>query len=99
MTREPDISSTSDQEAKALQKRDMKRFVLVMIAFTIGMAIMLFYEVSAWWIWYLYFIVWTVIEVRIAKNIKLKWWHWVLIVIAILVVDLIVLELVDYLKA
>jgi len=80
------------------QKKEIKLFVLVMIAFTIGMAILLFYDVSAWWIWYIYFVVWTLIEVKIAKNIKLKWWHWVLIILAIISFDWIVLELIEYIK-
>jgi hypothetical protein len=76
----------------------MKRFVVVMIVFTIGMAVLLFYEVSAWWIWYIYFAIWTLIEIKIAKNIKLKWWHWVIIIAAIISIDWMVLEFVEFIK-
>ena len=69
-----------------------------MIVFTLGMALMLFYEVSAWWVWYIYFAIWTLIEYKIAKNIGLKWWHWILIISAIVLVDWAVLELIEYVK-
>jgi hypothetical protein len=81
-----------------MQKKDMKRFDFVMNVFTIGMALLLFYDVSTWWIWYIYFAVWTLIEIKIAKNIKLKWWHWGLIITVILLIDWLVLELIEYVK-
>lgn len=80
------------------QNKAMKRFAFVMIVFTIGMALLLLYDVSAWWIWYIYFAVWTLVEYKIAKKINLKWWHWVLIIIAILLIDWLVLELIEYFK-
>lgn len=86
------------EDPDSIRKSDMKRFVIVMLVFTIGMAILLFYDVSAWWIWYIYFAVWTWIEYRIAKNIKLKWWHWALIIVAILAIDLILLEIIEMMK-
>lgn len=73
-------------------------FIYVMIAFTIGMGLLLFYDVSAWWIWYIYFMIWTLIEYKIAKNIKLKWWHWSIIILGIISTDWIVVELIDYIK-
>ena len=88
----------ADKDSKELQKKEIKLFIFVMVAFTIGMAFLLFYDVSAWWIWYIYFIIWTLIEVKIAKNIKLKWWHWVIIIAVIISIDWIVLELIEYVK-
>lgn len=76
------------------QSNEIKLFIIFMIVFTTGMAIMLIYDVSAWWIWYIYFAVWTLIEFRIARNIKLKWWWWVLIIIGVLLVDFLVIEFV-----
>ncbi len=87
-----------DKDIEVRQKKEVKLFVIVMVIFTIGMAILLFYDVRAWWIWYIYFAVWTLIEWKIAKNIKLKWWHWTLIILAILSIDWIVLELIEYIK-
>lgn len=83
---------------ESTQRKEVRLFVIVMIVFTIGMAILLFYEVSTWWFWYIYFAVWTWIEFKIAKNIKLKWWHWVLIILAIISIDWVVLELVERIK-
>jgi len=91
-------SEPSETKFNATQKRDVKRFVYVMVIFTIGMALLLFFEVGAWYIWYIYFAVWTLIEYRIAKNIKLKWWHWILIITAIVLVDILVLEFVEFIK-
>lgn len=82
----------------SFKRKDVRLFVLIMVVFTLGMALLLFYEVSAWWIWYIYFAVWTILEIRVAKNINLKWWHWALIIVAILSIDWIVLEVVDVLK-
>lgn len=89
---------STEKDREALQKKEIRLFVIVMITFTIGMAILLIYDVSAWWIWYIYFAIWTLIEVKIAKNIKLKWWYWVLIILTIISIDWIVLELIEYLK-
>lgn len=98
MKQEEHITKSAEINSDALQKKEIKRFVFVMIVFTIGMALLLFYDVSSWWIWYLYFGIWTLIELKIAKNINLKWWHWVLIITAIIAVDWMVLELIDYVK-
>ena len=84
--------------SEEMQKIEMKRFVLVMIMFTIGMALLLFYDINAWYIWYIYFAIWTLIEYKIAKKINLKWGHWVGIILAIISIDWIVLELIDYFK-
>lgn len=83
---------------ESFKRKDVRLFVLIMVVFTLGMALLLFYEVSAWWIWYIYFAVWTILEIRVAKNISLKWWHWFLIIVAILGIDWIVLEVVEILK-
>lgn len=91
-------TETRNIGSDVMQKKEMKRFIFVMVVFTIGMALLLFYDVSTWWIWYIYFAIWTLIEIRIAKNIKLKWWHWGLIITVILLIDWIVLELIEYVK-
>lgn len=83
---------------KSTHKRDIWLFIIVMIAFTIGMVVLLFYDLSAWWIWYIYFAVWTLIEYKIAKNIALKWWHWILIIFGIIAIDFGIIELIEYLK-
>ena len=75
-------------------KKDIINFSIIMVVFTIGMVIMLIYDVSVWWIWYIYFAVWTIAEVKIAKNMHLKWWHWALIITGILLLDVLIVELV-----
>lgn len=74
-------------------------FIPVMITFTIGMALLPIDDINARWIWYIYFLVWTLIELEIAKNIRLKWWHWALIVLSIFGVNYLVLFLVEYFKS
>jgi hypothetical protein len=65
-------TETMNRGSKEMQKKEIERFVFVMIVFTIGMAVLLLYNVSAWWVWYIYFAVWTLVEYTIAKNINLK---------------------------
>jgi hypothetical protein len=91
-------SPTKEVDVKLLHRKDLKLFVLVMVAFAIGMAILLYFEVSAWWIWYGYFAVWTLVEYKIARNIPLRWWHWLLIIGAIILLDWGVLEIIEYVK-
>ena len=62
------------------------------------MIVMLLLNVSAWWIWYIFFAAWTIIEYKIAKNVPLKWWHWLFIVLIIIMINWGVLELVEYFK-
>lgn len=85
----------TNEDSEGQQKKDIILFLFVMVIFTIGMALLLIYNVSAWWIWYIYLGIWTLIEYKIAKNIKLKWWWWLLIIIMIVLIDLIVLELIE----
>ena len=94
MNQENNKTKNADIDSEALQKKEIKSFVFVMIVFTIGMAILLLNKVSAWWIWYIYFIIWTLVEVKIAKNIKLKWWWWLIIITIIVLIDFLILELV-----
>lgn len=91
-------SEIINKDLEKSHAKELRRFFVVMIAFVIGMACLLFYEVSAWWIWYIYFVIWTVVELRIAKNIKLKWWYWLIIIAIIIAIDFLVLELIEYLK-
>ena len=92
------IESNNNHKSSQRISQDMIWFIIVMIVFTMGMALLLFYDVSAWWIWYIYFVIWTLVEYKIAKNIKLKWWHWLIIITVIISIDWIVLELIDYIK-
>jgi uncharacterized membrane protein len=91
---ENNTTKTTIEDHRTLQKKEIKRFILIMVVFTIGMAILLINKISAWYIWYIYFAIWTLIEVRIAKNIHLKWYWWALIILAIILIDFLVVELV-----
>ncbi len=93
MSQENNQPKTTIEDAEALQRKEIKLFILVMVVFTMGMAILLIYEVSAWYIWYIFFAIWTLLEVRIAKNMKLKWFWWTLIILAIIFIDFLVMEL------
>lgn len=75
-------------------RSEVIKFTVVMIAFIIGMIFLLLYKVRTWWIWAIYITVWTVVEGRIAINMHLKWWHWVLIIGGLSVIDLIIIYLV-----
>jgi len=75
------------------QRKEMILFILVMLVFTSGMIFLIIVDISNWWVWCLYFIIWTHLELKIAKNIKLKWGWWLLIISALLIIDYVVLEL------
>jgi heme/copper-type cytochrome/quinol oxidase subunit 2 len=89
---------SGNQNSKEQQRKEIRLFIIVMLVFTIGMASLLIYDISTWWIWYLYFAIWTLIELKIAKNIRLKWWWWLIIITFIIFIDFAVVELVDYFR-
>lgn len=68
-------------------------FAAVMAGFTVGMAILIVADVTTWWIWYAYLLVWTLVEFRIARDMNLRWWHWILILFGIFVLDWVVVAL------
>ena len=71
------------------------KFIGVMIVFMIGMIVMLINHVYQWWIWLIYLAVWTYAEMKIAQNIHLKWWAWVLIILGLSLIDYIVYQYVN----
>ena len=73
--------------------KDMRNFIIVMIVFTIGMIVMVANHIHEWGIWAIYITIWTLVEGYIAKDFKLKWWVWVLILLGLSVIDAIVLFL------
>ena len=76
-------------------RKDWIKFVLVMIVFIIGMVIMMIYKVKGFWIWTAYVAIWWWVEVIVAKNIHLKWWVWVLILLGLTIIDLIIISLIN----
>lgn len=73
---------------------DWAKFISVMAIFVAGMIVMLVYKVENIWIWGIYIVLWTWLEMRIAKNIRLKWWVWVLILAGLSLLDLLVINLI-----
>ena len=74
-------------------RKEYLNFTLVMLIFTIGMIVMLFYKIENYWIWIAYITAWTWIEMKIAKNIHLKWWVWLLIILGLCGLDLLIIQL------
>ena len=62
-------------------------FATVMAGFTVGMAALIVADVTTWWIWYVYLLVWTLVELRVARDMNLKGWHWILILLGIFALD------------
>ena len=54
-------------------KKDWIKFITVMVIFMIGMIFMIIYKIQNTWLWIGYVTVWTWAEMKIAKNIHLKW--------------------------
>ncbi len=82
-------------ELQKVTWKDWAKFISVMIVFIIGMIIMLIYKIENYWIWTGYIILWTWLEMKIAKNIHLKWWVWVLILLGLSLLDLLIISLIN----
>lgn len=77
---------------KKTSTADWVKFILIMLIFMIGMVAMLIYKISNPIIWIIFFTLWTLIELRIIKNIHLKWWVWGLIILGLSVMDYFVIQ-------
>lgn len=76
-------------------KLDWVKFISVMIIFIIGMIVLMIKEVHNVWIWVGYIAVWTWAEMKIAKNIHLKWWVWFLIIAGLSLIDLFIISILN----
>lgn len=74
---------------------DMLNFIAVMVLFTTGMIIMIVNNMENPWGWIIYIIAWSWVEIRIARNLRLEWWGWLLIISCI---SLIGLTIIYYMK-
>lgn len=68
--------------------KDWFFFVLVMVIFLTGMISLIIYQVKNWMIWAFYISLWTYSGSRLALNIHLKWWIWILILLGIFIIDI-----------
>lgn len=74
-----------------VSKKEVFYFIAIMLIFLVGTVVMLFYKVENLWVWIGYVSVWTWLEASVAKNIRLKWWVWALIILGICCLDLIII--------
>lgn len=81
---------------KKATKEDWIKFTIVMIVFIIGMIFMMIHQIKNIWLWIAYVIIWTWVEMKIAKNIHLKWWTWMFIILALCVLDFIIIKLIPH---
>ena len=70
---------------------EIVKFSAVMIVFLIGMIIMLLNKIENTWIWIGYISIWWWAEVKIARNLHIKLWVWVLILALILTIDALII--------
>jgi hypothetical protein len=77
-------------------KKDWLKFSVVMVIFIIGMIILMLYKIENVWLWIAYVIIWSWAEMKIAKNIHLKWWVWLLILLGLCIIDLIIINLLPH---
>ena len=75
-------------------RTDWIKFVSVMVIFIVGMTILLLNKIHNPWVWIAYISLWTWIEMKIAKNIHLKWWAWVLILLGLSLLDFIIIKMI-----
>lgn len=81
------MPSTSRVAQTASSRRASVLFAAVMAGFTVGMAALIVARVTTWWIWYIYLLVWTLVELRVARDMNLRAWHWILILLGICALD------------
>jgi hypothetical protein len=75
--------------------KDWIIFAAVMVAFLIGMIALMLNEIEQLWVWIIFIGVWIFAEMKIAKNIQLKWWIWVIIIAVILGIDLLIISIIN----
>ena len=75
--------------------KDWIKFSLVMLVFLTGMILLMIKRVEKIWIWVLYITIWSWIEMRIAKNIHLKWWAWLIVLSGIFGIDILVISILN----
>jgi hypothetical protein len=73
-------------------KKNWIIFLITMFLFTTGMVLMIFFDISDLWLWSIFLIVWTWVEVEVSKRIYLPWWVWLLLTVGIIVIDWIILS-------
>lgn len=78
---------------EAVSKEEYFKFILVMIIFIIGMIGMMVYKIENLWIWIGYIYLWTWTEMKVAKNIHLKWTTWLWILLGLSVIDIFIIYL------
>jgi hypothetical protein len=71
------------------------KFILVMMVFMAGMIMLITHQIASWWIWLVYISLWTIVEMRVAKNLKLGWHIWFFIITGLFAVDAIVIYLIN----
>ncbi len=76
-------------------KKDIVIFVGITLLFIMGMVIMIVNHVQSWMAWTGFIIIWYYAEVYFAKNIHLKSWHWVLIILGLIILDLALISLIS----
>ena len=74
--------------------REYFYFALIMVIFILGMIGMLIYKVENPWIWVGYILLWTWLEMKVASNIHLKWTTWLVIILALCIIDFIIIQLI-----
>ena len=68
-------------------------FFLVINAIFIALCVWLIVLQPSWLVWAGFIAVWCLADVWFAKAIHLAWWHWALLISALIVVDLVALRI------
>lgn len=75
--------------------KDYIYFSSVMLVFIAGMILLMIYKMKNPWLWGGYIILWTWVEMKVAKRIHLSWWAWGLIILALSGLDIIIINLLN----
>ncbi len=77
------------------KRKELIKFILVMLLFIPGMIFLIIKQIHQWWIWVIYISLWTYIEGSIAKDFKLQVWVWLVIIGGLIMLDLIIIKLIS----
>ena len=77
-----------------ISKKDIGVFVGINLAFALGMIVLILKGVHSWLAWSGYIVLWSYAEMHFSRNIHLKTWHWVMIILGLCAIDLWIITLI-----
>lgn len=71
----------------------MTKFIITNLIFIVGTIALMLNHVYNWWLWGIYIFIWCLADYQFAKEIKLKWPHWLALLFLLTIIDWVVIKL------